>query len=335
MPHAAKVYISHRRGVLPVTRMRNGTPGDLLVTWRRRLINQWLMHYTPRLHKGFADQCLKYFGRSLAKIPLDPAWRLEPFPSIMLKLPGLTENVLPMLADGRVTSLRGIKRFLGAKTIEFEDGTILDDIDAVIFCTGYRADWSAAPFVETSTPTAHGYKGRPMTRLYMNLFPPRYADSCAMLCYSAFGKNNGFSFSDVISMAISNVWRGVSSDMMPGRQEMERWVDEQQAWVAGRWALDPNIDISMVRQWIFQPWNHAAAGTGMENLGWGWKGWSFWLRDRKMSNMMNNGVETAHMFRFFETDKRKAWPGARDEIMHQNELVKQIFPLKETRDASK
>jgi dimethylaniline monooxygenase (N-oxide forming) len=46
-----------------------------------------------------------------------------------------------------------------------------------------------------------------------------------------------------------------------------------------------------------------------------------------MSYMMNNGVETAHAFRYFETGKRKAWPEARDAIIHINELVK-VFPIK-------
>lgn len=40
----------------------------------------------------------------------------------------------------------------------------------------------------------------------MNMFPPAYADSCALLCYSAFGKSNGFTFADLTAMAISYVW---------------------------------------------------------------------------------------------------------------------------------
>ncbi|KAM0542946.1 hypothetical protein ACHAPJ_012552 [Fusarium lateritium] len=158
------------------------------------------------------------------------------------------------------------------------------------------------------------------------MFPPKYADSCAMLCYSAYGKNNGFSFSDVISMAISNVWRGVSD--LPSRDEMEQWVDEHQQWLAKNCEKEPGLDVSMVKQYEFQPWIHQTAGTGMENLGWGWAGWKFWWNDRKMYNMMNHGVETAHMFRYFETGKRKTWEGARDEIIHQNSVVAENFSSK-------
>ena len=115
---------------------------------------------------------------------------------------------------------------------------------------------------------------------------------------------------------------------MPTLAEMNKEIDSHQEWVASRWRLDHDIDVSMVKTWEYQSFLHEAAGTGMENLGWGWKGWKFFFKDPKMSYMMNNGVETAHAFRYFETGKRKAWPGAKEAIIHMNELVK-AFPIKE------
>lgn len=317
--------------MLPFKRYRNGVPIDLSITWRRRQINQFLQRYAPDLSRKLSDLAISLIIKSIFG-KLDPAWGLEPFPSPSLVLPGSWEDVYELLKEGKVESLPGIKRFTGPKSIEFADGRVLDDVDAVVLCTGYDADWTVSPFVETSKPTACQYSGRDIYRLYMNLFPTAYADSCVMLCYSAFGKNNGFSFADVTSMAISNVWRGV--EKLPPKDEMETWIDRHQAWVASRWAIDPTTPVGSVKQWEFQGWLHKAAGTGMENLGWGWKGWVFWFKDRKMYNLMNNGVETAHGFRFFETGKRKAWAGARDEIIHQNELIK-AFPVKEEKKKKK
>lgn len=328
VPYASKIYASHRRGVVPGRRMHKGVPADLLVTWRRRVITQWLARSVPRLNKWLIDKLSPVLVKAILGMKLDPAWRLEPFPSISTRLPSFLEEIFPLLIDGRVESLHGIKRFCGGKRVEFSDGTIIDDVDTVIMCTGYRGDFGPAPFVESSMPMAYGYAGEPIRRLYMNMFPPKYADSCAMLCYSAYGKNNGFSFSDVMSMAISNAWRGVSPTILSDRPAMERWIDEHQEWIAGLWAQDANLEPSMVRQWEFQGWLHDTAGTGMENLGWGWKGWQFWWRDRELYNLMNHGAETAHMFRYFDTGKRPVWPGARDEIIHQNRLIKDMFPLK-------
>lgn len=332
LPVASKVYISHRRGALPFARYRNGTPNDLQITWRRRQISHFFQRYFPHFSRYLTDLAVTYYARRAFPFPLDPAWHLEPFPSLTLNLPGSFELLMPHLHSGALTSLRGITRFTGASSIEFADGVVLDDIDAVILCTGYSADWTVvAPFIEKSRPQdplSPPYAGPPMHRLFMNLFPPAYADSCVLLCYSAFGKNNGFSFGDVTAWAVSNVWRGV--EPLPSREAMEKHIDDHQKWVAQwAWKHDPNCDVSMVKQWEFQGWLHRVAGTGMENLGWGWKGWAFWWRDRRLYRLMNDGVETAHAFRVFETGRRRTWEGAREAIIRVNEEVKKKFPVRE------
>jgi len=284
----------------------------------------FLQRNFPNLSKWVLDRLVNMVMKQMYGDLIDPAWHLTPLPSLSLSPRALSESVLPLLKDGSLTSVRGIKRFTGPHSIEFTDGTIIDDVDAVICATGYQADFSVAPFLQKSRPSNYG--GPDIVRLWMNLFPPQYADSIVMLCYSAFGKNNGFSFSDVASIAVSNVWRGVHPT--PTIEEMDKRIDRHHDWVASRWRMDNNVDVSMVKTWEYQSFLHEAAGTGMENLGWGLKGWKFWFQDPKMSYLMNNGVETAHAFRFFETGKRRAWPGARDAIIHMNELVKE-FPIKD------
>ncbi|ENH74922.1 Dimethylaniline monooxygenase [N-oxide-forming] 5 [Fusarium oxysporum f. sp. cubense race 1] len=320
---AKKVYVSHRSGQMMVKRMRKGRPTDLLISWRRRQITQWMARNVPNFYRYLAGWGARLLSSQFSDVKLDPEWRIQSFRNPTLRLPGLIQDIVPHLQDGSLTSLHGVKRFLGGRSIEFDDGTVVDDVDSVILTTGYRADFSVAPFIEKSMPKSPSYQGPAIQRLYMNVFPPKYADSCAVLCYSAYGKNNGFSFSDVMNMAISNIWRGVSK--LRPYEEMEKWVDEHQKWVAANWAREPHLDVSMVKQYEFQPWMHEQAGTGMENLGWGWAGWKFWWKDREMYNLMNHGVETAHMFRYFETGKRKTWEGARDEIIRQNRIVEESF----------
>jgi dimethylaniline monooxygenase (N-oxide forming) len=310
-----------------MSRWRNGLPADLIVTSFRRRITYFLNKHFPNLTNKLADFALTLVQKKYQD-KVDPAWGLGNPASVTLSISLVMEEIIDLLHEGKVTSMAGIKRFIGPRSVEFTDGTVLDDIDAVVCCTGYLADFDLAPFIEMSTPkmdmAGKPYGGPPIARLFMNLFPPAHADSMAVLAYSQFGKNNGFSFSDVTSMAVSNIWRGISSEMVPNRTKLEQAVDKHHAWVASRWQLDHNIDVSMVRQWEFQGFLHKAAGTGMENLGWGPKGWLFWLRDPKMSYLMNHGAETAHAFRFFETGKRRVWPGAREAIIHINKLIKQI-----------
>ncbi|KAF4781481.1 dimethylaniline monooxygenase 2 [Colletotrichum scovillei] len=328
---ASETFVSHRNGAMIIGRWRNGLPTDLLINRARRQMSYFLQRNFPNQVNKLVKLATGLLMRQHGKI--DPAWRLlENVAPLSLHLAGCMDTTLELLREGKVSSLYGIKRFLGGKKIEFTDGTVLDDVDSVVCCTGYTADFSLVPFVETSKPKAdaagHPYGGESIARLYMNLFPPAHADSIAILAYSTYGKNNGFSFSDVTSMAISNIWRGVSADMIPSRPKMERAIDRHQEWVAGRWHQENRSEPGAVKQWEFQGFLHQAAGTGMENLGWGWRGWVTWFKDPYMVYLINHGVETAHAFRYFETGKRKTWDGAREAIIHMNKLVKQLKSAK-------
>jgi dimethylaniline monooxygenase (N-oxide forming) len=324
IPVASKVYMSHRRGGYIFPTWRKGTPGDLLVTWRRRQISLFLQRRLPGLYKMTTDKGLNWFMRNTWG-KLDPQWRVLPAPSVVFALPGASNHLIPWLKEGKITSVHGIKRFIGPQSMELNDGTVLKDIDAVICATGYTANLEVAPFLKFSRPTS-SYGGPDLVRLWMNISPPEYADSMALLCHSAYGKNNGFSFNDVQSMAISNIFRHVHP--LPSLEEMNASVDAHHAWLAARWQADPlGFEPSAVKTWQFQHFLHGAAGTGMENLGWGWKGWKFFFKDPKMSYLMNNGVESAHAFRFFETGKRKTWEGAREAIIKANKAVA-IYPIK-------
>ncbi|KAI1637738.1 flavin monooxygenase-like protein [Biscogniauxia mediterranea] len=237
-PVASKMYISHRRGMLIGKRWRNGSPVDLLVTLRRRRMSAFMQRNFPLVARAISDMAMNFFMKKRWGA-LDPAWRLTPFPSLVFSLPIIGNSIIPSLRDGTLKSMYGLKGFAGSKSVEFDDGTVLDDMDAVICATGYSGDLSVAPFLEINRPENYG--GPPLVRMWKNMFPPQYADSMCLLWYSAFGKNNGFSFNDLISMA---------------RQ-------------ASMWCVDDKIDTSMVKSWEFQGFLHDAAGTGMENLGWG------------------------------------------------------------------
>ena len=253
--------MSHRRGGYVFPTWRKGVPGDLNVTWRRRQIVAYFQRHLPGFYQWCTDKGLVWFMRSHWG-RLDPEWRILPAPPIALSLPGASNSLIPLLQEGKITSLHGIKRFTGSRSVEFDDGTILDDVEAVICATGYTANLTVAPFLERSQPANYG--GPDLVRLWMNIFPPQYADSMALLCHSAYGKNNGFSFNDVQSMAISNIFRSVHP--WPSKQAMNKCIDAQQEWLTSRWRVEPlGFNSSAVKTWEFQQFLHDAAGTGMEN----------------------------------------------------------------------
>lgn len=69
-------------------------------------------------------------------------------------------------------------------------------------------------------------------------------------------------------------------------------------------------------------WANDAAGTGVnEYLGYGLKGWWFWLTNMRLCNVLMGGVYSPHLYRVFE-GKRRKWDGAGAEIERVNEAVR-------------
>ncbi|KAL5113659.1 hypothetical protein ACEQ8H_008446 [Pleosporales sp. CAS-2024a] len=325
LPHVKSLYLSHRRGAYIIPIWRNNTPADLQATYRCRQIGRFLGQYFPRLARWALDTGLKWYMKKVWG-PLDPQWRIQPAPSAAISLPGASDVIIPLLRDGKVTSVHGIARFTGASTLQLSDGSTLDDIDAVICATGYSANMHVVSSVVTYRRPAN-YDGPPLANLYMNIFPPDYARSLAILSYCSYCKTNGFSFNDVMSLAVSNVFRGAHT--LPSLPAMTRDMHAHHDWLAAVYRQDTtpgSFDPNMVQGWRFHRQIHDAAGTGMDALGWGLAGWKFWWSDPHMYRLMNEGLETAHAYRFFETGKRRAWPGARDAIIRVNNEAK-CFPL--------
>jgi dimethylaniline monooxygenase (N-oxide forming) len=70
-------------------------------------------------------------------------------------------------------------------------------------------------------------------------------------------------------------------------------------------------------------WLDETSGTDvLSRFGWSWKAWSFWWQDRSFYNLCKNGIFSSALWRLFETGKRKAWSGAREQIYKDNEAAK-------------
>ena len=71
----------------------------------------------------------------------------------------------------------------------------------------------------------------------------------------------------------------------------------------------------------YERWLNEAAGNRVNQcLGWGWEGWKFWFRERKLCHLILWGIDTPFVYRLFEGEEgaRKAWDGAREAIFRAN-----------------
>lgn len=257
---------------------------------------------------------------SRERFDFQPEWRLQP--ALPAKFGGVivSDNLVANFASGVVTSVPAVKSVVDGTTVELSDGSKIQ-VDSIICCTGYRKDFTmmdTAADPTRSTPQSWydlpGSFGKPLPRLYQNIFSLDHPDSLAFMgCVWFF--SGAFPLYDLASMALAQVWTGGST--LPSAAEMSSAVDAHHALVCRRAKQGPTPG-TWVRQSSWEPWAQATAGTGLaENLGWGWQGWAFWWRNRAYYKLLVNGIYSPFLLRVFD-GKRKKWDGAREAIERLN-----------------
>ncbi|EPS36293.1 hypothetical protein H072_10174 [Dactylellina haptotyla CBS 200.50] len=325
-----QVFIAHRSGARIIARVQDGPPLDYKFTRRVSLVANAVSSWFPRVFGKFMEYFLESTMKSqFPQVEKHEEWRLLPAPPMPNVVPMMNDNIIRILETGKIKSVNGLKGFKPDGSVELNDGQVLENIDTVIYCTGYEFDYSI--FGEGANPTSFATpewdqkehaKSMPYPRLYQGIFSTKYPESLAFI-----GPYRGYSFShmancDLASAALAQVWKG--NYPLPTKVEMERWCN----------AHYQNTLIQVSRWRIFgftcnpgqlEKWLNNVSGNGInEKLGWGWEGWSFWWNERQLYHMIMDGVDTVFLQRLFDgrgEKARKKWPGARDAILRANSIV--------------
>ncbi|KAE9365072.1 FAD/NAD(P)-binding domain-containing protein [Stipitochalara longipes BDJ] len=327
--YAKQVYLSHRRGTKIFSRTgADGLPTDIFATTTIVAIMWWIEAYLPSLFGKIMDGVMdgnfkENWGEN------EEAWGFKKSPSVGDGFHTIVcnEDLIPLIKEGKVTSTQGIKRIVGPKAVELNDGSVIEDVDAIIACVGYTDDMGmlsdALTFVDAPGEAA------PLPNLYMGIFPPEHADSIAIMSNVHL---NGAQIPgrELTAMAIAQIWAGNSA--LPPRPAMDAWVSKHQVWLGKRIARAHGLHRGDVvsREWMY--FVHDAAGTGLyDNIGWSWKAWKLWWQDKEFYKLLAHGIATPHGFRVFETGKRGVWKGAREAIVDVNAEVKRLKEAAEKR----
>ncbi|CAK7235257.1 hypothetical protein SBRCBS47491_009231 [Sporothrix bragantina] len=338
--HARKVYLAHRSGAYILPRLKDGRSLDHSLTYNRMAIQKLLQNVAPGMaSKMFATFAQKLQDTAFPAIRQHPEWRLFPAPPIHQTFPTITDELVPALESGDIISVPGVRRIIGPNSVELDptekdkEPETLDDIDVIVFCTGYINDLGMSLLEPRANPARNtnpewlalpGSRGKPLARLYRNIFSLDYPDSLAFMGAAAF-PTPAFQLYDIASMAVAQIW-GVephNTSSLPSLAEMNRDVDEKHAWIINFARTGP-VYPQLTRQFEWLSWADAAAGTNVEtNLGWGLQGWKFYLGNRRLYKLLTGGVYSPHLYRIFDSDKRKKWPGAREAIEHMNQKLEE------------
>ena len=180
--------------------------------------------------------------------------------------------------DPRRRELPPIKTFLtSTRGVEFEDGTIVNDIDAIVFATGY---FYSLPFLEEVTPKLIT-DGSHVNHTYKHLF---FALKPTLSFLALPQRVIPFPTAEAQAAVVARVYSGRLS--LPPLAEMQKWEDDQKAEAGdGRgFHLLPfpkdGQNINELSKWALI----APRKEGLDNEGQGmippvWGEWEFWCRE--------------------------------------------------------
>ncbi|KAF9102274.1 Cyclopentanone 1,2-monooxygenase (CPMO) [Mortierella sp. AM989] len=154
-----EVYLSCRRPAYVFPRWVLGVPLD---TMRSRLL-----HMMPLF-------LVQYFTAMLFNIILPPRHKnMIPLRKPFESHPTINSILPERITTGMVKPVKNIKKLGPGKRVEFEDGTVVDNVDVIFYCTGYHVSFPVLkPDVVTDGKVGSGEDNQVWTWNYM--VPPRH-----------------------------------------------------------------------------------------------------------------------------------------------------------------
>ncbi|KZF20334.1 FAD/NAD(P)-binding domain-containing protein [Xylona heveae TC161] len=172
-----------------------------------------------------------------------------------------------------------IEEFIsGRRAVRFRDGRVVEDIDAIVFCTGYLYSF---PFLPGLTPPVVS-DGSRTQHVYQHIF---YNDRPTLAFIGLPQKIIPFPVSEGQAAVISRVWSGRLT--LPDKSEMEQWEDAEvsdrgagKAFHTLMFPLDADYLVSL-HEWALE----AQTKDGLQNNGRGkipptWGDRERWMRER-------------------------------------------------------
>lgn len=311
---------------------------DISLTRRLALISSYVRALSPSLAKkmtsGVLGKVQKECWPELANHPAFGETRV--LGSVSTTLPVVSDDLARNLLDGAAESVQAVDYISGPRTVVLKDRAELNDIDAIICCTGSVLDFGAllppecdptnpelAPDQYSALKSAKYYRdGMLVSRAYRKFLSLQHPHSLAFLGNAIYWRS-AFALYDLISMALAQLWKGSSA--MPSQAEMEQDCDSHYRFLVSELEQGEGGLTGLINGIDYDQWLQRTAGCGVwERLGWGWQGWLFWWQDRKLYSMLMDGVDSPHALRLFDTGQgRKPWPGPRAAIEKANKEVEE------------
>ncbi|XP_074524012.1 flavin-containing monooxygenase 5-like [Halichoeres trimaculatus] len=292
---AEKVYISTRSGAWVVSRVgRGGVPRDLVGTSRMDMI----------IHKFFPSWISSMVEKKLNQVFCHRLYGLEPKLSFFKRFPVVNDDLPARIITGRITVKPNVKEFSGSSVV-FEDGSVLEEVDVVVFATGF--DYSF-PFLPPDLQTKCDYR----LRLYKHMFPPSLTRPTLAVVGFISGLGAIGPLAEMQARWATRVFKGLAT--LPSEETMIKEISEDTETMNQKFVCSRQNPLQV----DYIPYLDSLAeqvGARPNFLG-------LLLKDPKLALHVFLGPCTPYQYRLSGPGQ---WAGARQAILTQWERVFQPF----------
>jgi len=311
-----------------IPRYVNGVPVEFRQTLRLQSLGRLVGNVAPsKAANIFNSKVLEVSSDAFGALP--PEWRFNRLPPAGQQAnPVVNDSLVHCLHNKSVIPVHNLRHVRASGELELGDGSILADVDTIIFCTGYEYDCSILPDDINPMMVPHPewdelpkVNGRRLVDLYQGIYSLQYPMSLAFVGLAGFPTSQ-MPCTDLVTMGIAQVWKG--NYKLPSTMEMKKEIDVRHAWLTNmaKYENNPGVAPHRVKPGLWLQFLHSAAGTGVnEKLGYGWQGWWYWVTNFTFCNSLMGGILSPHIWRLYD-GRRKRWDGAKEAIMRTNNMVK-------------
>ncbi|KAI1892030.1 hypothetical protein AGOR_G00149790 [Albula goreensis] len=294
---AEQVYVSTRRGAWVIRVVSdNGYPVDMKYNTR----------FVHILFQLLPVNILNWIGEKKLNFMYDHTmYALKPKHRLFSQIPVINDELPGKILSGAVVVKPNVREFRRS-TVVFEDGSVVEKVDVVVFATGYNYDF---PFLPPSIMAKSGHR----VGLYKHVFPPRLEHPTLAVVGFIHALGAIMPQAEIQVRWVTRVFKGLKK--LPSKQVMLKAVEKdtksmEQSYICSK--LVP-LQVDFVTYM-----DDIAGEVGVRpSLLW------LFFTDYPLFKKVLWGPVTAYQYRLTGPGK---WPGARNAIFTQFDRMFQ--PLK-------
>ncbi|XP_068098730.1 dimethylaniline monooxygenase [N-oxide-forming] 2-like [Hyperolius riggenbachi] len=290
-PQASQVYLSTRQGVWVIPRLgTGGYPYDFNVVFR---FKDWIENLVPPAVSRWM------FKRYVNGRFSHQMYNFEP-EGILWKEPLVNDELPSHILSGSIIIKPGVTKFTETAA-HFWDGTVVDNLDAVIVCTGFDCDF---PFLDESVFKMDESKGS----LYKKIIP--LGIEKPTIAFLSFVRPVGshMVLSELQSRWATRLFKGLHKLPDPGniKREMLKDQERRKKWFA---TSEDNFRRTNYISYL----DDLASDIGVKpNI------WKLFFTDPILAFNIVFGIFSSYQYRLNGPGK---WPGARKAILTHWERI--------------